>query len=421
VNGVIRKSLLVLSFAWLVSACRDSSTPWHGPTSPRSTARGEAHPETPDAASRGLGDAAVEPANDAADTLGSAPSFNGACGPRNVAPGTTTPEGFWEERGCRVKIDASDRPEFGAIAVDNSHVYWTSAAGVKMAPLTDLGAVTVAVTAFRSVPVALAVHEQTLYFATNERGSCCPRECGSVGKIQPGTGPTVVLASVCSHVDHVAVDDSNVYFTTADAVMAVPVRGGGSRTVTRLSARATSLVVDGTGVYWTDRASRAVMSVGLGGGVGSQRVGFVGDSACVAVDSATFFVRSEGHKVPGDTTRWTSGALTTAPMDGGTRHAIAISEDQESAQTCLVTVDSANVYWSNYGALFRMARTGGEPLSLIDVNPPPFEHVKGLATRDGVVYWTERVENMDEATGATSTIEGKVWALFPWEQARKRP
>jgi hypothetical protein len=144
-------------------------------------------------------------------------------------------------------------PQSSALVVDATNVYWAGNETVMSVPIKGGTVTTLAPSPDLGVSPGIAVTATDLYW-TNERGT--------VMKVDKGGGTPVTVASGQNQPLGIAVDATSVYWTTyalcagaldgavtcSGSVMAVPLGGGASTTLSQLGAY--EIAVDGTSVYF---------------------------------------------------------------------------------------------------------------------------------------------------------------------------
>ena len=211
------------------------------------------------------------------------------------------------------------------------------------------------------------------------------------GAQEASAGP--VIASGQANPWSIAVDNSNVYWTTLSSsgvVMQMPKAGGAAPL-----ALATNqydpfgIVVDGTYAYWSDSLG-AIKRVPIGGGTVTTLAtlnGNVGYS--LAVNSTTLFVGGD--------------ELVAMPKGGGTVDVLATDQ----GQTWGMAIDETNVYWSaesGNGSVNYLPLGGGAVTPLVsNVNDP-----SGIDVDATHVYFTllseGKIESVPIAGGHVTEI-----------------
>ena len=190
--------------------------------------------------------------------------------------------------GGKAEVLISQHAGLSAIAADASYVYWTSEEGIVRLP--HQGGAPKPVLTGLAPPVGLSLDKGTLYWYSAIDGKVMrapvsggtPRRwlepeltlhqyfvdngdfffaLGSQGKVEirRASGAASAAATVAGGqmipVDFAA-DRSNLYWTTGDAVMKAPRRGGTAVAVVTGTDRSIGVAVDQSSVYWTDRGGR---------------------------------------------------------------------------------------------------------------------------------------------------------------------
>ena len=174
----------------------------------------------------------------------------------------------------------------GAIAIDSTDVYWVESASVNKVPI--VGGTPTVLTTTPVNSTAIAVDADRVYYSYSYDVYTTPLTGGSMTRIDSasttvvdialdagvlfvaaggiraislneGTAETLVTASV----QRLVVDADNVYFFSGSSLSKVP-RGGGDVTILAVDSSPRDLAVDDTNVYWTSSgatATGAVMTV----------------------------------------------------------------------------------------------------------------------------------------------------------------
>jgi len=259
-------------------------------------------------------------------------------------------------------------------------------------------------------PGPLAQDSSNLYWGD---GNCV----ANTDQIPKSGGAVVVVGSAC-FADLVAVDASNVYWQNGnDALVAAPIGGGPLTTLIASNPDATSILSDGTNVYFADAAFPArIASVPVAGGPittieGSQydpRALLLSNGELYWADSVTGIQRIAkggwgygvlfGNSVDvlsmatdGTTLyfidQFTNDVLSM-PTGGGTP--IVLEQNQDHAFR--IATDGVSIYWlttNNYKGSLYKAPVGGGPSTELASG---FASAWDLVVDGTSVYWTSGFE-----------------------------
>jgi hypothetical protein len=301
---------------------------------------------------------------------------------------------------CLTTLSSSTYNTLGAIAVDGTSVYFVnggvptgSTPGIDKLPTS--GGSSTGITSGQTAPSALALDASHVYWTTwGDAGTG-----GTLKSAPTGGPPSTTLASNLSGPAAVAVDAVNVYFTegTAGRVSKVPLAGGTPVVLASDLAFPGAIAVDAQDIYWVEngtdgRPSPAgdtkIVSMPIGGGARTTL--------------ATAGVRASGSDLTlvGDTVYWTFsvyetiegksvctlGKVLSVPKAGGPTKTLASGQDGPTA----IVADPTAVYWTNAGnesdgAVMKLPLAGGAPVALAANRARPVD----LAVDATSVYWTE--------------------------------
>lgn len=166
---------------------------------------------------------------------------------------------YWSDgapTGSLGRADLSGAPDPGdqwlpglaqgcGVAVDGSHVYWTTRAGtIGRADLDGSGVAESFIALPSGWACGVAVDSGHLYWASNSSGKLGRANLDGSGVqaswMSPGTG----------HGCGIAVDGSSVYWATASGVYSAPLSGGSPTTISSTTMDNCGVAVNASHVYW---------------------------------------------------------------------------------------------------------------------------------------------------------------------------
>lgn len=243
-------------------------------------------------------------------------------------------------------------------------------------------------------PTLVAVEAGTVYWAEHEGGAT-----GAIRSVSAAGGAPITLATDSDWAQGLAVDSSNVYWTTLSppAVRKVSLTGGTATTMVAAVAPR-GIAVGANNVYWADRASGGpgvIMQRALAGGTPTTVASGLGDPRAVAVDPTSVY--------------WTdfkNGTVMKAPIGGGTATTLATGQGGPAA----LAVDSADVYWINYNdgnVVAKVPITGGSA-TVMATGTAGLSDPEDIALDANNVYWTNAgsVQRVAKTGGSAVGIGG---------------
>jgi hypothetical protein len=274
--------------------------------------------------------------------------------------------GLCQAGECQPVKLASGQGQTVGIALDATHVYWTSSNNGTVTKVSKGGGTPTTLASGISAPFGIAVDSTSVYWVANSGGN--------VYKAPIGGGNSTILASAQGGPLNIAVDATNVYWTnTTGSIMEVPIAGG-SPVVIATGQTPLGLAIDANYVYWVNgyfgSSNATVNKVPKGGGVPIVLVSGQTRPTAISVDSTNFY--------------WASllfnGAdtLQKCPLSGcpGNIPVVLASNLQIAglSNLILIAVDATNVYWPNgaEGTIKRVSINGGVPKTVAPQDVPAF-------------------------------------------------
>jgi hypothetical protein len=172
----------------------------------------------------------------------------------------------------------------GGVALDSSNVYWTFTAsmpaGLVLSQPLGGGAVATMATGQDS-PFDIAVNSSALFWA-NESSTEGFATVSFDGGVPQVVGPTHNLSA-----GSIAVDDSSVYWSDEVSICKQALSGGAPVTLAT-GFRPNQIAIDAARVYWTDIIS-GVVEVPIAGGEAEVLAPRIGTPECLAVDDTSVY------------------------------------------------------------------------------------------------------------------------------------
>ncbi len=256
---------------------------------------------------------------------------------------------YWTNESALVKVPvdggtvttlASGIVVGSPIAVDATSIYWPLGGGVMKTGKSGGAPITLATVTGPDGLVlgGLAIDSTSVYSGAGYQ----PPPMGHPGnpnaflvKVDKMGGSLVTLASEPAGIRNLAVDSSNVYYTTSGSVVSVPLGGGTPQTLVSLQqGTPVSIAVQGSYVYYgTDSRGSSpagtLMRVPVGGGTPTTLASESDRIYALAVDSANVYWG------------WLDIGLKSMPLAGGTPTEVACQFPSA------IAVSSTSLYWIN--------------------------------------------------------------------------
>jgi hypothetical protein len=204
----------------------------------------------------------------------------------------------------------------------------------------------------------------------------------------------------------IAVDDTHAYVTTSEsgssggAIVKVPLAGTGHQVIVTLNPRPFSIAVDDTSIYFTVRETGRVHRMSKNGG-----------EVSVVAEPHERSNGAEALAIDDTHVYWSAvGGIFRAPKNGTSSPAERLTEENEGADA--IAGDGDDVFWiargtadTANGALYRVAKTGGERVEL--GTGDIFRSTWGfsIAAKNGSIYVP------DTGGGRVYRVNGKSGAL----------
>jgi len=207
---------------------------------------------------------------------------------------------------------------------------------------------------------------------------------GDVSAIELPDGGTATLATAGAPLVGIAADRARVYFTTATALDAVPVAGGGVTTLATAES-ATRPVTDGESAYFGDPNSGKIWKAGAGSAtVIAAALETITDVA--VADSEVYF----------------GGAyiVQKVPANGGSPSTVGTAA---GAPIGRIASDGESVYVVSLGTVWKLPAAGGAPIGLTALECNPV----AVAVDDEAVYFTNAGDSASGCSGSVVELSPK--------------
>jgi hypothetical protein len=258
------------------------------------------------------------------------------------------------------------------LALDSQNVYWSDTTTGVLMKTPKRGGVPTTLASGQSAPAGVAVRAGVVCWTNTGDGT--------VRRASADGGPVVTLASCQSHPFALTIVDGDVYFTTLDALMRVPLAGGAAVSLGWTGQGGLQGIASNGNLLMTG-TSGSIFDVSSGAGVGFAlcsegflNVAFAGPSAfwttSNGVAAGTFDAAGRLGSTQGI---WGSYPLLTEGIAADATHVYLATQD----------IDEGPGY-PETGSILRFTHTGGA-LSSIATDQV---HPVAVAVDDESVYWT---------------------------------
>jgi hypothetical protein len=224
-------------------------------------------------------------------------------------------------------------------------------------------------------PVVLTTGQpDVLFLAVNATNLYWTTDPATVVTMPIGGGSPTTLFSGPTSLEGIAVDATSVYFSTyvEDTILTLPLAGGSPTTFASGLARPLGVAVDATNVYFAD-FDGSVVEIPLAGGspvtLTPMPAGFANFATGIAVNASNIY--------------WSSGTtLNEMPLAGGVSADLVDGQDDAFG----IALDDTNVYWTTlYGGVVQKMPLGGGAVTTLVSGLSAY--ASGIAVDDTSIYW----------------------------------
>ncbi|MDB4955590.1 MAG: putative secreted protein [Myxococcales bacterium] len=277
------------------------------------------------------------------------------------------------------QIIATDQADPHWIAVDDYNIYWTNETSQhgQVMQLSKVGGTPVALASDLPDPEELAVDGTGVYFESLGASGVQGSVMSEIG------GVVTTLAPSLTFPRHLALDAVSVYWTTDNGLVQKVARGGGAVQTLATNEDYTSLVTDGTKLFYIayvgGASSTTLYGLPVNGGTQVPLASGVHLNG-LAIAGSTLFWKDCSSLPPPRTCQ-----IFAMPTSGGTPAVISTEPGNGDYQSVLA-VDAQNVYWTDWqlGTVWRAPIAGGDPVAIGTNQRLP----DGIAVDASAIYWT---------------------------------
>jgi len=277
-----------------------------------------------------------------------------------------------DARGPVVLASGQQQPQ--GIAIDATHVFWTTGSSELDRVSKDGGEITVLASTLLDPIVssgwAIAV-DDTSVFWTSGSGQ-------KVYRVGKEGGRVTVLLQQAGFPSSIALDTDQLYVTTySDTLLSLPKVGGAAVPLTSEAGTfATGIALGGGFLFWTTGAT--VKRVPTSGGATVTVVSESGSVDGLTVHAETLYWSTH---VTGSTT---GGAIRRADLDG--QQVATLVEGLDHPGALAVDGDTVFVLDEGSGEVLQVSSPGGQPIPLATGQVAPWK----IAVDANDVYWIDK-------------------------------
>jgi sugar lactone lactonase YvrE len=296
-------------------------------------------------------------------------------GAREAGACVETCSGTCTATGCLVTL-ATEQSADG-VALDADNIYWTNLGPAAVVKLAKAGGSPTTLYSEKGQSfINVTVGPSTVYWTTVDNPA------GILG-ISIGGGSVTTLAPVApGAVTSLGLFGGNLYWTTADSVIELPAAGGTPTTLASKQAAPSDVVVDDTGLYWTDtnpgsKPSGTIMKLATGSSAPVTLASGQNAPLSLAVDATSVYWTNLGTPHVADGT-----VVKVGKTGGGAPTTLATTQGTPWS----IVVDGATLYWTDAGTgLVMSSSLDGATVTTLASGQT---NVLGLAVDPSGVYWT---------------------------------
>jgi GH25 family lysozyme M1 (1,4-beta-N-acetylmuramidase) len=260
-----------------------------------------------------------------------------------------------------------------SLAADGTNIYWTEYNGGGLVRQVSRSGGTIT-----TLVGGLTITRSVMLSGTNVYFYAQSQSIPSFQVIPKGGGASqAIISGISQSVDYSATDGTNIYWTEYSGnVRSVPITGGSVTTLAMGVLYADGIAVDNSNVYWTTaNAFGPIWKVSKVGGV-PQQLNTSSGTPGVAADGISVFWTDPNY--------YAGGAVLKAQVTTGAVTALTAG----SIDPWALAVDANYAYWTEnnaMGTIKQVGKWGGMPVILASgLNNPT-----AIAVDQTTVYWSE--------------------------------